>query len=56
MNVRFWLDDEELQPYNVRIFKVLSKILKISLKIEKYHCFDSLEWFCVYDLKEKNNS
>ena len=39
--------------YNVRIFKVLSKILKISLKIGKYHCFDSMEWFCVYDLKEK---
>ena len=37
----------------VRILRVLSKILKNSLKIEKYQCFDSLEWFCVYDLKEK---
>ena len=32
MNVSFWLDDEELQPYNVRIFKVPSNILKIRLK------------------------
>ena len=30
MNVS--LDDEELQPYNVRIFKVPSNILKIRLK------------------------
>ena len=53
MNVSFWLDDEELQPYNVRIFKVPSKIFKISHKIEKCLIFDSLEWFCAYGPKEK---